>query len=799
MPLPFYFLRRRVGSLALGLSLGLAASAAQGQSPADSLTRQLRRYSQQALTEQLYVHHDRPAYAAGETMWLKVYAVDGTRHKPLAMSKVAYVELLDAARRPVLQAKLALRQATGQGTLALPAELPSGRYVLRAYTNWMKNAGPDYYFQAPISIVNTWQPAAPPTASAAPPALDLQFFPEGGQLVAGVPGRLGFKATNALGRGVAVAGTVADERGTVVASFQSLRAGMGSLEFTPALGQRYTATVALPGGQKLTLPLPAAAAQGYALQLSEAGPSLTLRVQARPATTETLYLVAHTGQRVTATETAATVGGQAVFQVDARQLPPGISHLTVFAGRRPVAERLYFKRPTAGQLLAVQGQAGAASYAPRSRATVQLQTWQPAALSLAVYRLDSLAASAPATDIASYLLLAADLPGYVEDAGYYLRDSSATARQATDNLLLTQGWRRFRWEDVLAGSPPSAVYPPELNGFQLLGRVSGASGAPVPSKVAYLSLPGRTFWFGNAVSDATGQVRFEVPNLYGLRKLVLQPNSATADSLLRVELLSSFTAGGGLGGLGLAAAPARWATSLSERHLAGQTQRAYPAPAAQFRAVPGDTVAFYGKPDEHFFLDEYTRFPTVEDVMREYVPAVLVRKRRDGFHFVVIDRPRHINLQENPLTLLDGLPVFDINQIMAFDPLKIKRLDVMANRYFLGTQTYDGVVSYVTYKGDLGGFPLNPRALIEEYEGLQVPREFYAPRYDTDLQRQSRLPDLRNLLYWSPDLRLGPNQPQTVDFFTGDQAGRYLVVVQGLGADGRPGSTSFSIEVKPAL
>ncbi|NML66082.1 hypothetical protein HHL22_12785 [Hymenobacter sp. RP-2-7] len=780
------------------VALGSLAYPAQAQSPADSLARQLRRYQQQALTEQLYVHHDRPAYAAGETMWLKVYVVDGTQHRPLAMSKVAYVELLDAARRPVLQAKLALRQALGQGTLALPAELPSGRYVLRAYTNWMKNAGPDYYFQAPISIVNTWQPVAAPTASAAP-ALDLRFFPEGGQLVAGVPGRLGFKATNALGRGAAVAGTVADERGTVVASFQTLRAGMGSFVFTPALGQRYTASVALPGGQKLTQPLPAAAAQGYALQLREAGPSLSVQVQARPATAETLYLVAHTGQRVTATETTAVAGGQAVFQLDARRLPPGISHLTVFAGRRPVAERLYFKRPTAGQLLAMQGQAGAAAYAPRSRATVQLQAPQPAAASLAVYRLDSLAASAAPADIAAALLLAADLPGYVEDAGYYLRDSSATARQATDNLLLTQGWRRFKWEDVLAGAPPAATYPPELNGFQLQGRLSQAGGASAPGKVAYLSLPARTFWFGNAVSEADGRVRFEVPHLYGVRKLVLQPNYATADSLLRVELLSSFTTGGGLGELGLAPAPARWATSLSERHLGVQTQRAYPAPAAQFQAVPGDTVAFYGKPDEHFFLDEYTRFPTVEDVMREYVPAVLVRKRRDGFHFVVIDRPRHINLKENPLTLLDGLPVFNINQIMAFDPLKIKRLDVMANRYFLGSQTYDGVVSYVTYKGDLGGFPLNPRALIEEYEGLQVPREFYAPRYDTDPQRQSRLPDLRNLLYWNPDLRLAANQPQTLDFFTGDQAGRYLVVVQGLGADGKPGSTSFSFEVKPAL
>jgi hypothetical protein len=123
----------------------------------------------------------------------------------------------------------------------------------------------------------------------------------------------------------------------------------------------------------------------------------------------------------------------------------------------------------------------------------------------------------------------------------------------------------------------------------------------------------------------------------------------------------------------------------------------------------------------------------------------------------------------------------------------------MASRYFLGQKIYDGVVSYTTYKGDLGGFPLNPHALIEEYEGLQVPREFYTPRYDTQAQHQSRLPDLRNLLYWNPAVRLLAGQAQTLDFFTSDQAGHYLVVTQGLAASGLTGSTSFTIEVKPAL
>jgi hypothetical protein len=799
----YFSLSSQVWKQHLAMMLGLLAnqlSHAQAIQPIDSMSRQFQRYSQRGLTEQLYLHLDRPAYVAGDRLWFKAYAVDGTYHRPLPMSKVAYVEVLDPAQRPVLQAKIALTQAMGQGSFELPAELATGRYVVRAYTNWMKNAGPDFYFQCPITVVNTLSQSAPALTPAATsgPAYEVQFFPEGGQLVRGLPGRVGFKVTDRQGRSVAATGTVADASGTKVATFQALKFGLGNFLLTPTVaGAAYTATVRLPGGAVITSKLPAVAEQGYALILTDDNPTqLTLAVQAQQAPgSEPLRLLGHTGQQVTVAVEAALVNGHVAFQVDKRQLRPGITHFTVFSGRRPVGERLYFRRPA--HALALKGSASAAAYGPRSQVQLQVAASQPAVLSMAVYRLDSLAANGTA-DISSYLLLAADLKGFIEDAGYYFRDSSATSQQAADNLMLTQGWRRFKWEDVTAGRAPSLPYPPEINGYVLQGRVrQGEGGAPAPNVPAYLSLPGRSFWFDNSTSDANGLVQFELPQTYGLRKLVLQTNSVR-DSTYRVELLSPFTVGGGAAAPSLPPLSSRWVAALSERHLQVQAQRTFPG-AAHYLPMPGDTVAFYGRADERYLLDDYTRFPSLEDVMREYVPGVLVRQRKDGFHFMVVDRPRHINLQENPLTLLDGLPIFDINQLMAFDPLKIKKLEVIANRYLLGQQVYDGLVSYTTYKGDLGGYPLNPHALIEEYDMLQVPREFYAPRYDTEAQQHSRLPDLRNLLYWNPNVNLLANKPQTLNFSTSDQAGRYLVVAQGLTPDGQLGSTSFSFEVKPAL
>jgi len=457
----FYPCRKLPAALALATSL-LANMPAHAQQ-ADSLARQLRRYSQHSLVEELFVHLDRPAYAAVETMWLKAYAVDGTFHRPLALSKVAYVEVLDVQHHPVAQTQLALPDATGHGSLVLPPTLASGHYLVRAYTSWMQNFSPNFYFESPVVIVNTFTPSGSAEGVAQAPTYDVQFFPEGGQLVQGLPGRVGFKVLDAAGRSVAAAGTVADARGKTVATFETLKFGLGSFGFTPTeAGAGYVATVRVPGGAVVKSALPAVQAQGYALRLQETSPiELRLTVQAASSGQpdgSVVRVLGHAGQRIAVALSARLQGGQAAFSLNRRELPEGITHFTVFDGaRQPVAERLYFQAPR--HPLAVAVRAGQASFGPRSRVELQVTTDRAANLSLAVYQLDSLTTQTPA-DISAYLLLAADLKGTIEEPNYYLRDTSATGRAAADNLMLTQGWSRFRWRDVLAGAyPPCRTWP----------------------------------------------------------------------------------------------------------------------------------------------------------------------------------------------------------------------------------------------------------------------------------------------------------------------------------------------------
>ncbi|WP_190926183.1 hypothetical protein [Hymenobacter armeniacus] len=244
----------------------------------------------------------------------------------------------------------------------------------------------------------------------------------------------------------------------------------------------------------------------------------------------------------------------------------------------------------------------------------------------------------------------------------------------------------------------------------------------------------------------------------------------------------------------------RFQRDYEKRYLQAQVQHAF-SDKFHSRYAPEhvDSLSFFGQPNETYYLDKYTRFKVMEEVLREYVPGVVVRIRKDGFHLLVTDRANKVLLEKNPMVLLDGVPVFDMNKVMAINPLKVQKLEVIDSRYLHGAAIYNGLMSLTTYKGDLEGYQPDARALVQQYEGVQRQREFYAPRYETAAEKASRLPDLRNLLYWNPNLALTGAGAQTVEFYTGDQTGRYLVVLQGLSSSGRAGTTTAVLEVKPAL
>lgn len=103
------------------------------------------KYYQATVQEKIFVHTDKSAYMTGEILWFKAYNVDATYHKPLGLSKVVYVDVLDNKQNAIIQTKIEMKNGLGSGSVYIPVSASNGNYKLRAYTNWMKNFTPDYY------------------------------------------------------------------------------------------------------------------------------------------------------------------------------------------------------------------------------------------------------------------------------------------------------------------------------------------------------------------------------------------------------------------------------------------------------------------------------------------------------------------------------------------------------------------------------------------------------------------------------------------------------------------------------
>ena len=837
----------------------------------DSLRAAFSRYRSQAPQEKLFVHIDRTFYLAGETIWFKVYDIDGNSNKPVSLSGIVYIEVLDKDQHPVLQAKIEITDGKGDGSFRIPLNIPSGLFVFRAYTNWMKNFSPDFYFIQPLTILNTRystsptpsptsssSPVSPPSPASSQAAYDIRFFPEGGNLVNGLTAIVAFKVTSTSGKGIPCRGVIIDQNKDTITGFQSARFGMGKFTFTPARGNTYTALTEIDH-KVIRQELPAAYDQGYAMQVDNSdehrlriivhvagapsgsspssgssssspsgsssspssGSSSSPPSGSFPSSSPLLYLFVHTRGVLKSVQVNSLTNKEAYFYIDKDSLGDGISHITIFNGERmPVCERLYFKRPTQ-QLhiraaMAPPGSPGLSgptstsgadtqpAFPTRKKISVDLSATDPsglpvlANLSMSVFLIDSLQ-SIPGENILSYLLLSSDLKGRIDSLSYYFSEPGPEVEEALDNLMLTQGWTRFRWEELLKNKQPYFEFLPETDGPIINGKVTDRrTGLPVPQVNGYLSVPGKSFRLATAISRPDGNIYFHLDNFHGTKELIVQTNSQT-DSNDRIDIANPFSDQYSYLPLPDSLYSQKFAAQLLYRSINSQAENAYRSALKNlFQPAMEDTIPFYGQPDRQYHLDDYTRFTTMEEVIQEFVDNVHVRRQSGKAYFRVRNALFNLFFDDDPLLLIDGVPVFNGDKMVTTDPLKIERVDIISHRYFLGPAISDGIVSFKSYDGQLAGYELDPNAIAIQYNGLSQQREFYAPVYETVAEELSTVPDFRNQLLWSPEITTDTAGKKQLTLYTSDLTGNYVLFVQGMTSDGLAGYSVKTFTVGPS-
>ena len=785
----------KIISLAALLFASISMASAQ-KNEWDTLTGKFIEYRTATLQEKIFIHTDRSFYIAGETIWFTAYYVDGHLHHPLDLSKVAYLEIVDKDKTVQIQTKIELKNGLGKGYLEIPSSLTSGNYLLRGYTRWMMNFSPEFYFHQPITIVNTFRPLPISKSTDTNPEYDMQFFPEGGTLLCGINNKVGFRVVNKEGKGIDFQGNISDGKGSTICTFSPLKFGIGSFSITPVPGTEYNATIKDNKGNVFKNKLPMTSTSGYHIEVSDSTEALIkMQITSAGIKSNPLILI-HTRQSIILAKELSLVNGTTKVLLAKGNLPDGVSHITLFdSQRQPVCERLVFKRPESELDLKIT--TDQREYGKRNKITLTIETTAPekliSNLSLSVYKNDSLH-QFEIPQLHHYLCLTSDLKGILESPSFYFLPNEQ-ARQAADNLMLTHGWTRFNWVDVSGKIKHENQYLSELNGSILTGTIRSDSNEPKAGITIFLSSPGENSQFYPSVSDLDGKFKFELKNFSGQKKIFLEAKTQQDDAF-RYELDNPFS--GKFASLSLPSLNISKVRSpqLTEQSIAMQVNDTYHS--MQNRKINPhllrDGSSFYGIPDEHYLLDDYTRFPLMEEVLREYVKGIWLRKQDGKFVFKVPNSPVNHLFDDEPLILLDGVRITDTDKIMSLDPLKISQIDVITRKYFLGSSAFSGIASFSSYAGDMAGLILG-KELMYEYQGTQETKEFFSARYETPAALENKIPDLRTTLHWVPILKFDGKQSIQLDFFSSDQLGKYQVLLQGITAQGRTGSAIGTINV----
>lgn len=344
--------------------------------------------------------------------------------------------------------------------------------------------------------------------------IDLQFMPEGGNFIAGLPAHIGFKAIGEDGRGVDVSGIILNSANVQVATFTSLYKGMGSFDMQPAGDETYTAKITLADGTVKTYPLPVVIKDGFTMQVHNLfdKDSIEVVISATPAfaqQSDNLMLVGQANNFVCFGARVDFKKHGILKQVISKKIfPAGIARFTLLTtAGQPVSERLIF---LCTDSIRVNITTAKDAYRPRDSIAVELSVTDAdnaavqSNFSMAVTDDDQVKQEDYAQNITSYILLSSNLKGFIETPGYYFDQHDATTFAALDNLLLTQGWAGYNWQQVFHPTPP--VYQPERE-FAVKGSVTNIFNKKVPgTRIALISQ--RPAIIMDTLTDNKGQFVF---------------------------------------------------------------------------------------------------------------------------------------------------------------------------------------------------------------------------------------------------------------------------------------------------
>lgn len=666
--------------------------------------------------------------------------------------------------------------------------------------------------------------------------LDIQFFPEGGNLVSGLLSTVGLKSLDYKGLGHKVSGRIKDNDGTVVTTFSSNDLGMCSFKLLPELGKNYYAEI-YKQNVAYTYALPKAKGTGSVLSVTTLNKQIILSLM-------------HSSDNLTNVRVKTASRGityhdfniqlkhkQGLASIPKGSLPDGIVKISVYnPSNQIINERLYFNTRE-DRRLNLSIRTAKENYIQREKTSLKLKLDSlhlapKTSVSVLVLQKEKLEASKQfKPSLLSFMLLNSELKGFIEHPSSYFDATNAKRALDLDALMLTQGWRTYKYDK----SPASTYYrykaEKNLTISGTIGEYFNPSKRPKKPLDLNMIVYAEPADIYKQEIDSSGRYRFEIedinkPNAEVFMQVV---NKKGEPIDFNINLDKKWQPEISIKQEETVELPSRIVSSFTERVEAeNKIQRDYEVAyntvaldevkLRDYKLTPAREkfIALHGEPDvvidgkklnenkpdwSHGVLSvlqaQYT--DEIDVLYSETMPPFLYAwATRYDFTYVLVDNIPVIWYNYN---LIGSIPVEEVESIdIIKDPRDKRRYctDVFIDPLFPCPQRVVLVNIYTKSGKGLFGIAKAEGVRTDEITGFSESIEFYSPNYETLSNQDWVIPDNRSVIHWSPDIQLDKSGEHTLEFYNDDYIGEVSVIVETISKDGKIGYVEKTYTINEA-
>lgn len=758
----------------------------------------ISKYATSFPQERTYIHYDKSSYGPGETIWFKAYLLEGI--SPAFESKNLYLDWTDESGNLLSHTVSPLQGATTSGQFDIPTTYKGNFIHVKAYTKWMLNFDSSFLYEKDIRIITD---ISKPVFNHTPAVPSLSFFPEGGDAVSGVNNKIAFKANDQWGRPVKIKGVIVNNSGEKIDSLKVIHDGMGYFFLFPKSGEKYTAKWKDEKGKEYTTALPEIRTAGVSLQIVVSDSRRNFFISAEKSLAEkmgTIHLIGTMHQHQVFKVTKDFKTGEAKGVIPVGNLPSGILVITVFDNNwKPIAERITYVNNDEYRFTA---EMNVLHWGLNKRARNEIEIAVPDSLyaNFSVAVTDFAIDTDSSNNIISNLLLTSDLKGQVFNPSYYFSANNNTIAQHLDLVMLTHGWRRFKWDDVVKGTLPKISFPKDTSYLSLSGKLYGASPTELRANPFIILLISQKSKEGNQVltipinPDGTfvepDAIVFDTAKIYyQLSKGVKGASVRFMENLLppyRHRLTANgffYNQSGDTSGLAR-----HFYFSDEVKRILQETE----GKLLENVLIKAKTKSPVQLLDEKYtsglFIGDGQQFDLVNDKFAATAPNIFSYLQGKVAGLVISNPSQSPSITwrgSNVALFLDEVQI-DADFISSISVNNIAYVKVFRPPFFGAPGGGSGgAIAIYTRKGNDIKFEPGQGLDNNTVSGYSMIRQFYSPNYSSFVAANEKA-DLRTTLYWNPQVITTPEKNKVkLTFYNNDITKAFRVIIEGMTLDGQ--------------